>query len=104
MKDILQAARKTITKPDRWVKGSLALNAPHGQRVHPAALDAKCWCAMGAVMRATNELRGAWNHPDFEVVNVALAQAMGRGVPGFNDTSTHEQVLQAFDKAIEAAQ
>jgi hypothetical protein len=97
--DTLRAARKLIKPVGRWNKGSLARTAKRGGFLCSAlSADATCWCAEGAVVAVTR----AFDHPAFDV----LRQAIGGDIAQFNDarSTTHRDILAAFDKAIALAE
>jgi len=94
----LVSARAKIAKPEDWTQDALARNAlGHGlYSSHDHA--AVCWCALGAIRAAGGkhslEVFAAVNH--FARVNDII------DIPAWNDSVTHEEVLAAFDRAIEA--
>lgn len=93
--DTLVQARDLIADPDRWIQFYREKGVFH-----------KRYCAVGAIERAA---------PTFKIATRAerlLVQAIGEpitwpraSIQFFNDRveTTHEDVLQAFDRAIEAA-
>ena len=90
--EILKAARAKIERPECWTQESLRRDAcgqPCGRR------EAVCWCSMGAIYDTTllGVADGAFS---------ALKSVCGDNIADFNDTHTHAEVLEAFDKAIEA--
>ncbi len=96
-KEILTEARSLITNPDKWIKGNFALTDDHQYSAISFEADATCWCAWGALENAYGSFMNR-EHPAYVALSYA---ADGRGLAGFNDDSTHEEVLTAFDKAIE---
>lgn len=90
-KDVLIAARKLIEKPENWC-----------QRQFQNHLGARC--AMGAICGAIAD-----DYYENEEIAAKAAAILGdvvdTAVISFNDAPgrTHEEVLRAFDKAIEAA-
>ncbi len=93
-KEVLIAARKLIESPKQWLKG-----ADSGLRN-----EIWCYCASGALMTAVDE-----NIPpvDWDAAENALSLAAtgdpDGNIPIWNDAPerTHEEVLAAFDEAIE---
>lgn len=85
--EILVAARALISDERNWCKGDYVIVRDHGY----------AFCSVGAL-----------NHVaiDEEVRNpavIALCHAIGSGdlgIPSFNDSSTHAEVLDLFDRAI----
>lgn len=91
--EILKTARELISKPENWcVKDSYKPVYPRGM----------AYCAIGAVWAASTAL----NMPQaYDLAYCALGRAIPRGqlyVSSWNDSSTHEEVLAGFDRAIEA--
>ena len=101
-RQLLIDARELIEDPVNWLKGTSAAKADGGHADYDDPEACK-FCSTGALEAAT--LRGGYE-------GWAFAQAFGRledAVPsrqivGFNDadTTTHEDVLALFDRAIEA--
>lgn len=93
-KDILIEARALISDPKRWTQGSWAKNA-RGWDVFYNDPSAVCFCASSALRRSCNllELETAWG---------ILAREMDGGVAPFNDSHTHAEVMDAFQKAIDS--
>jgi hypothetical protein len=93
--EVLKAAREKIADPAHWTKGEIARDK-FGMDSMSKSPDACAWCAMGAI----------WNvSPNVEVraeAFNALDVQTYLGVPEFNDSHTHPEVLALFDKAIAA--
>lgn len=90
---VLSRAREMIKDPNHWVQGSWKC---------PLADGSFRRCAYQAVHDAANEI----GLPDLAALK-ALARAVGDGrraprrvIPGFNDQSTHKEVLALFDRAL----
>lgn len=97
--DILKAARELIELPAGWSQGAYARDWT-GRAVGLLQPQACQFCSVGAVARIAGSDRtfslsttGAMS---------ALMDAMSGDIPRFNDSHTHEEVLAAFDKAIDA--
>jgi len=103
--EILQEARNLLSTPDKWTQNYIARDDKNHGLESAISPDATCWCMSGAVLKAaeTDSLSLEWIdllekaikelHPEFHLVG---------GIPGFNDTHTHEEVLRVFDRAIES--
>lgn len=110
--DVLMTARKLLSNPKRWTKGTL---------VKPNADGEQCYCALGALLASCGFHSNGYEFdlPDEfysteggQTYNAASNRLMdslpdrfkGRWVPGFNDNSatTHTDVMQAFSDAIDA--
>lgn len=107
-KGILEAARTLISDPERWTTGDYALDAD-GNSVLPVSPRAACWCALGAIDRASHYAAG---HDEFlehatvlRELQKTVRQDLGftsiGGIVDYNDTATHDQVLELFDRTIE---
>ncbi len=86
--ELLRAARSLISSEETWVKGRLRTR--DGKR-----------CALGAIFQVT--AHGPGRHLRRPAVAHLLAVAKQRGFPAIermNDSSTHADVLAAFDEAI----
>jgi hypothetical protein len=91
--DSLRVARKMIERPEAWTRGWFARTAT-GDEVSAYDRKAVCWCSSGAMARVGAEARAY----------AFLARAMDGDIASFNDTSTHAEVLTAFDRAIVIAE
>lgn len=99
--EVLRLARALIADESKWIKGADALpsrNAdPEEECLNPEDSAAVCWCAGGAICHVAVEYDVA------EEVCKTLASHVGvQWVYEFNDaeSTTHADVLAAFDKAI----
>lgn len=94
--DVLRAARAKIADPSAWTKGVAARDAL-GEAIEPEDPSACCWCAIGA-------LRAACDDVDVRIaLKLALLNTIGfasYGLAEFNDRSTHASVIGAFDITI----
>ena len=96
--DVLKLARSYIDTPRHWIKGSYAQTLT-GRTIGPCQPLAACFCSVGAILRAANELR---------TLPIAGLETIGGFIPTnqtlhwFNDdpATTHADVLALFDKAI----
>lgn len=93
--EILKAARELIAKPERWTRGSGARDAS-GQDVDASSDDAVCWCAIGAIVRVSENPVPA---------EMLLRRVLPDGgfISAFNDSHDHAEVLALFDAAIASA-
>lgn len=88
---VLLAARTLIADPKDWTQGSYA-RSPSGRVCLPRDEVACQWCAVGALAFVTVDHDGAYE---------CMERAVGeRAVSGFNDSSTHAEVIAKFDEAI----
>ena len=101
--ELLIKAKAVIADPKHWTKGWYAHNA-EGQDVGPAEPDAVCWCSLGALKKVAHEENA--NGACFaatEYLAVVSDEYGYSGIPDFNDNSSHEAVMKAWDKAIKLA-
>jgi hypothetical protein len=91
----LRRARKLISQPERWTRAHFARDA-RGRGLTPNNADAVCFCAVGAIQRASGSL--AYDTPEIR----ALGYRLGSAIPHWNDhpRRTHAQVLARFDRTI----
>jgi len=120
VRETLIAARELIADPANWKQGGLS-EIENDKCVGP-------FCALGAIGRATETLgvgygadrtgSGDWtfgrmyqekNHtnPEVQATRLRASELLGKfldkPVHEFNDSSSHDCVLAAFDAAIERA-
>lgn len=94
----LRAAKALIDTPEKWTRRAYAKTS-QGVACLFSDEAAQCFCALGAIFRVTPSL-------DREVAAVdAIKRAMGVNyIPSFNDYHSHAEVMEAFDRAIAAAE
>ncbi len=97
---ILRAAKALIFKSENWTKGATARDFS-GDMVCAFESEAVCWCAQGAIARGRRDIGMTAEASDRALA--FLASKIGN-VPGFNDSSTHAEVIAAFDTAITQAE
>jgi hypothetical protein len=94
-RETLVKARELIIKPENWRQGTAA-RTKTGRETSPSSRYATQFCALGALSRVT---RG----PVCITAQIILSVAIGRkSIVIFNDIHTHAEVIEMFDKAIEA--
>ena len=118
--DILVKARELISDEDHWIQGEYGKDAEGLSIVEQNRLkDATCFCAMGAILRATQLIQ----EDDFITVPSKVWEELNwkgrrvhsefrrtysnfRGIDPlitFNDTHSHKEVLELFDAMIAEA-
>ena len=106
--DVLKLARRLIEDPARWVQGCVATDQ-YGSRVSPDDSGAVCFCATGAVIRVVRPNRHdretTWRATRLlgmldELSGCHSQDGQPRPLAQFNDTHTHAEVLELFDRAI----
>ena len=106
-KDILEtllSARKLIANPARWTTKVCSRNTA-GNRVQVFDANATCWCALGAVYYVSqNDIPLYQSTLEFiEDKHKEELLEECQLLLEFNDSRTHEEVVEMFDKAIELA-
>jgi len=109
LSQLLIEAKELIKDPEDWTKGEYARNAA-GVKVADSHPNACQWCTVGALWRASGFLQGdpVLDSQKGNLVNDAcglLLQAIGRkrDLSPWNDLpeTTHQDVMNAYNKAIE---
>jgi hypothetical protein len=95
--DILRGAKEHISDPAMWYQGNYFPDANHFE-VPPD--DAPC-CPFGAVQWATQ----TWTI-DLDLIETLNRQSGDGGIVAYNDaeTTTHDDIMALFDRAIELAE
>lgn len=106
--EVLQQARDLISDPKRWTQGTYAKTKEGSIAYPPTHKDAYCFCSIGAIARVQNLL--PVDAESSKAVGFLTQLVTGQpgvddrwAIPEFNDSRTHDEVLQMFDFAIEAA-
>lgn len=101
--ELLIKAKAVIADPEHWTKGWYAQDAK-GRSTGPAKSNAVCWCSAGALKKVAHEESTYSTRFAAAKYLVEVAAEFGySGIPDFNDNSSHETVMQAWDKAIQLA-
>ena len=96
--EILIAAKALIDEPGKWTQGATA-RCQEGWLVYYSGDEAVCFCSLGALFRTLNrESVEDWETPE-ELLKESCDQPIGL----FNDTHSHPEVMQMWDRAIELA-
>ena len=99
---ILKGARALISDKNVWAKYAMAVDI-NGREVSVESPDAACFCSLGAIRRAA----GCPNYSSDEMSAREAVRAVltgGHSIASFNDTHTHDEVLDLFDRAIARAE
>ena len=101
--ELLIKAKAVIADPKHWTKGWYAHNA-EGQDVGPAEPDAVCWCSLGALHAVAHE-ENTYNTrlTAAGYLDKVSAECGYTSTHSFNDNSSHETVMKAWDEAIKLA-
>ena len=103
--DVLRAARARIEHPGTWCKGHVAITID-GASTHAHDLKALQYCGVGAAIASLHPRDSGLAHRVYDSLHQE-AKKLGFSSFGlFNDArdTKHEDVLQAYDRAIEAAE
>ena len=95
----LQRSRNRISKPENWCRKAMALDM-NGAAVNTNSRKAVAWCAYGSVCMEAKPFSLARHY-----CLAWLRQGVGlnyQGLTSFNDVATHAQVIELFDRTIEA--
>ncbi len=95
--EILKKAREVIINPENWTQEAWARDK-EGIPVDERSSYAVCFCSMGALTKAGSIDAGS------DEYNYLRAATDYIGIAYFNDSSTHPEVIEAFDKAIALAE
>jgi len=97
--EILKAARTLISKPENWTQRAFARTKLGGGGV-ATSYRAVCFCTVGGLVKAIHDLEiTGEEHPLSKLITYLETFITGE-VADFNDSSTHAEVLELFDKAI----
>lgn len=96
---LLQDARNLISKPENWTQADFAKKVD-GSGTYSHSDDAVCWCSLGALTKVSPPVEDSQTKKHAKLL---LRKTMNKPITIFNDSHTHEEVLAAWDKAIEAA-
>lgn len=92
--ETLIRAKAVIKDPKNWTQGTFARNSL-GEAAGAISSSAVCFCSLGALKRIE------WSS-SFHL-QLRLNEAACGSIVDYNDTHTHEQVMEVWDKAIAKA-
>ena len=99
--DSLTRVRKLIEAPESWIQNNIAEDAA-GNAIYSYDPTACRFCLLGAIHRVAHAQGRA-----LDMIECLHAvdddQQLGDGIPEFNDSATHSEVLALLDRAISAA-
>jgi len=101
-REILVKARELIADPKRWTQRAYARDA-YGSVISATSPSAASWCSVGAVLCAAVS-QETLSEGDKALAFLDSNATNKFGTTGFNDTHTHPEVLEVFDRAILAAE
>jgi hypothetical protein len=91
--ELLHAAQDLIRDPKNWIQGMAAVD---DQGLPVTIKRATCFCSVGALHRAD---QGYSYLPAIDI----LDKLAGGSIIAFNDTHTHAEVIDLWDRAKEIA-
>ena len=101
--ELLIKAKAVIADPKHWTQDWYAKDA-EGQPVGPRKSYAVCWCSLGAFGKVAHEENTyAARFAAAGYLDVVVDEYGYSDVSDFNDNSSHETVMRAWDKAIKLA-
>lgn len=103
--DNLKAARAKIEKPENWLQRALSTNKK-GYNVLPDDPEACRFCSVGAIRSVMpDQVHAVTKYPEGIFLNTVVKSRSDAafGIVSYNDSSTHAEVLSAFDEAIQLA-
>lgn len=101
-KDVLQKAYELLSDPARWTQEAYARDID-GKPLREWEPQAVCWCLDGALKQYPN---GRLNETR-AIVSKAIGtqfEIRGQDIHQFNDTHTHDEILEAIRVAITSAE
>lgn len=102
--EVFVAAKALIDTPEKHTKGVAARNAK-GISVSAHHREAVCFCSIGAINLASHKVNSNWYSCSWQDAQDIFRKANEiDSIAEFNDSATHANVMQAFDKAITYAQ
>ena len=101
--ELLIKAKAVIADPKHWTQGQYAKDVK-GYSTGPSTPDAVCWCSLGALHAVAHEEHTYdARFAATRYLSDVAAECGYIGIPDFNDNSSHEAVMKAWDKAIKLA-
>lgn len=103
---LLIFARKLISRPQHWTKGSYARDEKGISLPRECRQFAYCYCAVGATMKAADSLNLS---SAAQSARIRLAQVINNSTDSLNTSiidynddveRTHAEILELFDNAI----
>lgn len=101
--ELLVKAQAVIADPEHWTQDWYARDAK-GHHTGPSTPEAVCWCSIGAIDKVAHEEVIYSTRLMVEGYLARVADDCGYSdIPDFNDNSSHEAVMKAWDEAIRLA-
>ncbi len=104
--ELLRELRSLLSDESRWAQRNFAYRA-NGVPTGGTYPEAVCWCVSGAMQKVlgngTRFTTEAGYSLQAQVVSLLGEESM-KGVVKFNDTHTHGEVMDWFDRALAKAE
>ena len=99
--DRLTRVRELIEDPENWIQDNIAEDSA-GLPTYTYSPTANRFCLLGAIRRVAASHDG-----EYDIIECLYAidddRQLDDGIPTFNDSTTHSEVLTLLDRAISAA-
>lgn len=99
--ELLIQAKAVIADPAKWAQNTYAKNS-QGVRVGADNPDAICFCSVGALQKISPKCYGAYALEVWQAMEL-LDDGCSEDILAYNDTHTHAEVMDVWDKAIQMA-
>jgi hypothetical protein len=97
----LRNVRELLGDPRKWTRGAIARTADDSE-THPRSPNAASWCLIGAAEACAPDRLSYWAARSALVAEISR-RVPGTGIPRFNDTATHEELLAIIEGALRRA-
>lgn len=107
--EVLIKSKALITDPKNWIQGDFSRNEDGSYPWVPDfESEAVCFCTIGAIAQVTGLKGDIFSNrcEALHIVRDTLGHKLGNsnvGVAEYNDTRSHEDVLELFDLSIKAS-
>jgi len=98
----LKAARAKIADPADWIQCHYAKNNT-GDSICGDEPGATCFCSAGAIQAVRNTACEEETR-EYEILKEVAIELGSPGVPSYNDSHSHAEVMAMWDKAIARAE
>jgi hypothetical protein len=105
--DVLRSARNLITEPSKWTQNHFAKDENGNALLDGYAQQAVCWCSIGALEKVVGGCVPSYDKPSQLLMKAGAiltgCQKYNFSISAYNDSHTHQEVLNLFDTAIAIA-
>lgn len=98
-KKVLEETLRIIESPERWTQG-VAARDKHGNPCMATDDAARCWCVLGALSRAAENIPKGWDARGeaYDILASCLPGGMSIGL--YNDRGKHEDAVRLLKNAL----